>query len=340
MKVPLFLLLAFALSLSAKAQKDSLVFAKGNVIAGEIKELSRGVITIETDYSDSDFKIEWEEVKEFYSDQLYTVTLLDRSLLTSATIETIGPGRLKVSGKEGIKEVTVEEVVYFRQLDRTFWSKLSASVDLGFSLTKAQNLRQYNASANLGYQTDHWRFSGTYRQVRSEQDEVDPIRRTDGSVGADYLVGKGIFFGTSINFLSNTEQRLDLRTTGILGAGYYMIRNNNMYWNGFVGVAFNNEDFIEIPEETSADRESFEGIIGTELNMYDVGDLNLMTNIYWYPSFTEEGRNRVDYRFDVSYDLPFDFYVKAGLTLNYDSDPAPGASDTDYVIVTGFGWEL
>jgi hypothetical protein len=74
--------------------------------------------------------------------------------------------------------------------------------------------------------------------------------------------------------------------------------------------------------------------------MYDVGDLNLLTNVRWFPSFTEEGRNRVDFRFDVSYDLPKDFYIKTGITLNYDSQPAPGASETDYVIVTGFGWEL
>jgi len=71
-----------------------------------------------------------------------------------------------------------------------------------------------------------------------------------------------------------------------------------------------------------------------------VGDLNLLTNFYWYPSITEEGRNRIDYRFDVKYNLPLDFYVKTGFTLNYDSEPAPGASQSDYVNQTGFGWQL
>ena len=81
-------------------------------------------------------------------------------------------------------------------------------------------------------------------------------------------------------------------------------------------------------------------MLGTEVNLYDIGDLNLLTNVYWYPSLTQSGRNRVDYRFDVKYDLPLDFYVKAGFTLNYDSQPATGASESDYVILTGFGWEL
>jgi hypothetical protein len=322
------------------AQTDSLVFNNNDVIVGEIKEMSRGVILIETDYSDSDFKIEWEKIRELYSDQYYTVNLTDRTLLTNATIENIGPGRIKIKGERQTREVSIEEVVYIRQLDESFWSKMSVSIDVGFSLTKASNLRQYNADASIGYKTDQWTMRSYYRQVRSTQDEIDPITRTEGGLSGDYSLRNGIFFGASLNLLSNTEQQIDLRTTGSVGAGYYIIRNNHMYWNGFLGVAINNENFFETADSPSADRESYEGVVGTELNMYDVGDLNLFTNILWYPSFTEQGRNRVDYRFEASYDLPLDFYIKAGLTLNYDSDPAPGASDTDYVLVTGFGWKL
>ncbi|MEM9051290.1 MAG: DUF481 domain-containing protein [Bacteroidota bacterium] len=341
MKILTLTSLFVLLTLFALSQNDSLIFDRGNVLVGEVKDMSRGVITIETDYSDSDFKIEWEKVMELHTDQLYTVSLLDRTLLTNATIETLGTGKLRIKGDEGTREVRIADIVYFRQLDSSFWSKMSASVDLGFSLTKASNLQQYNASANIGYKTEKWTLTGTYKQVRSEQDDVDPIRRTDGTVGGDYLLGKGLFVGTSLSFLANTEQLLDLRTTGVVGAGYYPVRNNNMYWSTFLGVAINVENFTEFTEQpTSSDRESYEGVVGTELNMYDIGDLNLFTNVYWFPSFTEEGRNRVDYRFDVKYDLPLDFYVKTGITLNYDSDPAPGASDTDYVIITGFGWEL
>jgi len=337
-------ILAFAMALfsfgSLSAQTDTLIFKDGNMLTGEIKNLNRGIITIETDYSDSDFTIEWTDVQGIYSERRFTINLSDRSLITDGTMRSISPDSIIIAAAPFLRVVGLEEIVYFRQVNKTFWDRLSASVDLGFSLTKANSLKQYNASAFLGYKTERWTFSGTYRQVLSDQDDIDPTRRTDGAVTADYMMRNGIFFGASLNFLSNTEQRLDLRTTGGLGSGYYFVRNNHMYWNGFLGVAINNENFNEIPEEPSADRESYEGIIGTELNLYDVGDVNLMTNTYWYPSFTEEDRNRVDFRFDVSYDLPRDFYVKGGITINYDSQPAPGASDTDYVIVTGFGWEL
>ena len=57
------------------SQSDTLVFKDGTHMVGEIKNMSRGVIVIETDYSDSDFKIEWDQVSEIYSTREYIVSL-------------------------------------------------------------------------------------------------------------------------------------------------------------------------------------------------------------------------------------------------------------------------
>ena len=73
--------------------------------------------------------------------------------------------------------------------------------------------------------------------------------------------------------------------------------------------------------------------------MFDIGDLSLLTKAMAYPSITEAGRWRADFNFDMNYDLPLDFYIKLGFSLNYDNRPVEGASETDYVLHTGFGWE-
>ncbi len=336
-------LIGFLAFFLTSAQTDTLRLSNGDILVGEIKEMNRGVLIIETDYSDSDFKVEWEKIVKIISTQKYTVSLRDRTLPTNASLGTTESGSLRIEGGGGTREVAFEEVVYLRGLDDSFWSKMSANVDFGFSITKANNLRQFNADALVGFKSKRWVVTGTYRQVRSTQDEVDPVRRIEGGLNSDYTFNSGIFIGARVNFLSNTEQNLDLRTTGLLGAGYYFARSNQLYWNVFVGPAINVEE-VSNPEdinvEPAQDRQSLEAVLGTELNMYDVGNLSLLTNIYWYPSITEKGRNRVDYKFDVKYDLPLDFYVKAGFTLNYDNQPAAGASESDYVILTGFGWEL
>jgi hypothetical protein len=66
-----------------------------------------------------------------------------------------------------------------------------------------------------------------------------------------------------------------------------------------------------------------------------------MTSIYAYPGITELGRWRSDFNFDAKYEMPFDddFYIKFGVTVNYDNRPVAGASEVDYIFHTGFGWE-
>lgn len=339
-----FLFCSFSIS-PLHAQEDSLKFEGNDMIQGKVKKLKNGVLTFETAYSEEDFKIDWSDVREFHSNKIFTINLTDRTLLTSARIETILPGKLRIVNGNQSREVSIDEVVYFRKLDNKFWSKLSASVDFGFRLTKANSFQQFNASVNLGYSTDRWTVNGTYRQVRSTQDNTKPIRRVDGSATGDYLLKNGIFFGSRLNFLSNTEQQIQLRTTGVLGAGYYIYRSNTLFWNAFLGAAVNIERFDGVPSEEDIstgpkERESIEGVLGSELSVFDLGDFSINTSIYWYPGITEGNRNRIDYRLDTTYNLAKGFYIKAGITLNYDSQPAPGGTDSDYILLTGFGWSL
>jgi hypothetical protein len=67
----------FILGLAAfmvNAQNDSLILNNGNVIVGEIKSMEKGVLKIETDYSDADFTIEIEGIKEVYSNARFLFT--------------------------------------------------------------------------------------------------------------------------------------------------------------------------------------------------------------------------------------------------------------------------
>ena len=58
-----------------------------------------------------------------------------------------------------------------------------------------------------------------------------------------------------------------------------------------------------------------------------------------YPGITEKGRWRIDGNLNIKYDLPLDFYIKLGGSLNYDNRPPEDASELDYVIQAGVGWE-
>lgn len=318
------------------AQPDSLIFNNGNYVVGEVKTLERNTLKIETDYSDDDFTIEWDGIKEIYTQTHFLITLTNGSRY-NGTINTNESGKITIDTDEGDSiEVRPDEIVFLDDLDQGFWSQLYASIDIGFDLAKSKNLRSFSMRSNAGYIARRWQLDGTFNRMTSSQDEVDDIKRTDGKISFKYFLPKDWYPTASVDFLSNTEQQLDLRTTAKLGFGKYLIHTNHLYWGFSVGANYNNENYTQAEQ---ADRQSWEGFGGTELNLFNVGDLSLLTNFIAYPSFTEKGRWRSDFKFDAKYDLPLDFYIKAGFDVNYDNQPAEGSPRFDYVLHTGIGWE-
>lgn len=336
-KFSLFLAILISTVMNMQAQTDSLIMTNQNYIVGEVKTMDRGVLTVKTGYSDSDFKIEWDGIKEIYTDTYFLITLGDGSRY-NGVLESVETGKVTIITDEGERiEVALDDIVFLDDMDKGFWSQLYFSIDFGLDLTKANNFKQVSLRSNLGYMAKRWNLDGSYNTLYSRQDEVEDIKRSDGGISYKYFLPKDWYPLVAVNFLSSTEQKLDLRTTGKAGIGKYVIHTNRTYWGFSLGGNYNNENF----SDATPDRKSWEGFLGTELNLFDIGDLNLSTKLYTYPSITESGRWRVDLNFDAKYEMPFDddFYIMVGLTYNYDNRPVEGASEFDYVFHTGFGWE-
>ncbi|WP_430810721.1 MULTISPECIES: DUF481 domain-containing protein [unclassified Carboxylicivirga] len=330
------LILCLAIQAAALAQNDKLTLSNGDYLEGEIKGMNRGVLKIETDYSDSDFAVEWEGIASITTRTFFLVSLSNGNR-HSGTLTTLNDQKVEITSSEGNSIlVDAQEIVFMESVNRDFWSKINASIDFGWDLTKANTLRQASLRSNIGYQAERWAINTHYNAFASNQDSVERVSRDDARIGFRYYFQKRWFGGVSTTFLSNTEQKLRLRTNAQLGAGTYLLHTNQAYWSVSLGLSYNSEHYVT----SSDDRESMEGVIDTELNLFDTGDLSLRIKVTAYPGLTQSGRWRSDFNTDVKYDLPKDFYIKIGLTLNYDNQPVAGASDTDYVFATGFGWEL
>ena len=316
------------------SQTDSLVFKNGDIMVGEIKSMDKGVLKIETDYSDEDFKIEIEKIKKIYTSSFISITLTDGTR-HEGTLLTDADGTVHIVGEEDLSLTDINEIVFMKTVDKTFGDRFSASIDLGFNLTKANNFRQFSSRSGIGYLSKNWSLNAYYNTILSNQDDADSIRRIEPGIQYKLLLPKDWYLPAFLEFLSNTEQDLKLRTTLKLGAGKYVIHTNSVYWAFIGGVNLNSENY----SVSESDRTSMEGFFGTEFNMFDVGDLNVLTNIYVYPSFTERRRWRSDFVFDLKYDLPLDFYVSVGLTINYDNQPVETSKEFDYILHSGLGWE-
>ena len=335
MRLLLLCSLIIGVSTPALAVKDSLVLSNGNTIVGEIKNMDLGVLQIETDYSDSDFKIEWSGVRQIFSETSFLITLEDGERYTGS-LRSIDETLVSIRS-EGVEIGTTprQEIVYLKEVEQGFLSRLYANIDVGFSLTKAQTQQQLTVNTRGGYLADYYTLDAYFNDLFSSQDSVTPIRRTDYGAGFRYLLPADWFLSFDASFLSNTEQALRLRTNLKLGAGNFIVHNNRVFWSFSGGAASNFEDFSNETES----RNSLEAFFGTEVNFFNFGDLSLLLNVFAYPSLTESGRWRSDGRFDAKYDLPLDFYIRAGITVNYDNQPAAVGRELDYVFTTGLGWE-
>jgi len=319
------------------AQNDTLILNNNDIIVGEIKSFQKGILIISTDYSDSDFNIEWLKVREIYSNRLYLFILSSGHLYTGYfKHDPDEPSSILIDESGQIQRTTLSEIIFLKAVEGNFFGRFKLSLDVGFLITKADNLRQYTVESRMSYTGDSWMANAHFDAVRSRQDSVADTRRTEASIGGRYMFENNWFIPLSANFLQNDEQKLDLRSTIQTGFGRFFVNSERIYLAGAGGLAWNNEHFTDDQPQ----RNSMEALAGFELNLFNIKDFSLLTNMYIFPSITEKGRIRVDAKIDLKYDLLLDFYIKIGYTHNYDNQPAKDAQMHDYIFQTTIGWEL
>ena len=183
---------------------------------------------------------------------------------------------------------------------------------------------------------DRWKFGSSFNGLRSDQEGIEAVRRTDANLSYVYFLQNDYFLLYDLTYLSNTEQRIASRVGNKIGIGKYVVRTNKSYFGFQVGANLNNEQFLD----ESPGKRSGESFLGAELSLYDIGDLKLLSNLTTYPSLTEAGRFRADFKLDVKYEFLSDFYINLGTTLNFDNQPVELATRLDYIIQTTVGWSL
>jgi len=336
-KTTLFLLFTFIVSISIA--QDTLIAKDGTVLQGEIKELDRGTLSMETSFSDADFTINWLDVKQIISSRSFRFTLANgRRLYGTVSKDTVSNKLIIIDIVKGSVSIDPVQLVYLKQVDGgSVLDVINLSMDFGFSVSKANNLKSLNGSIKSDYIVSTWAAKGFYNVVRSDQDNAESTNRQEGELTAELFFPSDFYALASANMFKNNAQDINLRSSYSVGLGKYFIHTNRIYFNSDIGIAYTFENYTQ---DSVSDRKSVEGKIALEYNMFDVGDLSLRTKLNLFPSISERGRLRTVYNFTAKYDLPRDFYIKASVDYQYDTKPVEGVDPEDYVITFGFGWEL
>lgn len=324
------------IGLAASAQNDTIRLKNNDILVGQIKSISTGILTMETPYSDKDFRIEYNKVDALIINRICIITLTnDRRVY--GKIQSENPGELTIILEDGsTKRFKLAEVIDLVEVYDSFWKRFKGGIDLGYNFTKASNNAQLTIGGNLSFIGRKWRNKGDINVLNSSQDSLNDVKRTDATLEVLRILSKKWYLLGDLSYLSNTEQALKSRISPSLGAGKFIKSTNKLYLGVSIGATYNIENY----EDTTFDKTSSELFLSSSFNMYDFKDFDLSTGFQFYTGVSEKGRFRLDYDITIKYDLPWNFYIKTEFTLNYDNQPAVSGTDLDYIFTSGFGVKL
>jgi hypothetical protein len=317
------------------AGQDTVIFHNDNIITGEVESMDKGVFVFSTDYSDSDFKIEWDQIRDLYTHTYFMVTLTDGTEYV-ARLRTTGQDSVNLYTRDGLYDgVKINDVVYLEAMEDRFINRFSAMLDVGFTYTKSQNIQRFNVRGSLGYSGRKWHTDINWNSIWSSQDGIEPTFISNETWNIRYSLIPNLFVLFTLELLEDTEQQLDMRANSQAGLGTFIFRSNKAFWGAKTGINRNMERY----HNEADDRDSWEGFVGTELNIFDVGDLDFLIRGILYPGITEKGRWRSDINLDIKYEFPLDIYIRGGMTLNWDNMPVEGSEPVNLMLQAGIGWE-
>ena len=160
---------------------DVVILTNGDRLVGEIKGVEKDVLTIETDYSDSDFKIEWEKVASIESTRLFLVETFDGQRL-SGSLKPDPAQKMVV--QVGTTTVKLADVSLVQPFERSFWARFDVGLDFGYSMTRANSAKQLSLGNNLSYRDEHHADSLFATVFRNSQENAPETQRWE--IGNDF----------------------------------------------------------------------------------------------------------------------------------------------------------
>lgn len=336
----LLLALLFALGLPAAGanKTDIVVLKNGDRITGEIRSLKNGLLTYKTDDIGT-LSVEWERVVRISSTWLFIIEDTRGRRYTGALQEAPEPGKVVVRTGEGPVTLDLVNIVGIGRFGERLIQRFQGTLDLGFSLQKANQNTMLNLGANLNYVTTKWDIRAELSSYYAKQESVPSTTKILLGLTTMRVFANRWTASALAQVERNTELNLDARLLGGVGVGRYFIRTNRHVLNGIVAVDVTQENYIDETPPTTG----MEAVIGVNYQTfrYVFPNLDISASAYAYPSLTTKGRVRATFQANIRYELFLRFYVSIAFVDNYDSKPGgETTSKNDYGLTFGISWSL
>jgi len=330
------LLSAFLLIQSAAA--DVLVLQNGDRVTGEILGLKDGTLQFKTSYAGA-LKVSVGKIAGLTSDKVVTVRFKSGGYGTGHLVPSYARmAQLRsIAGGFGnpIQIEMISEIYPGKEIQRGF--KWSGRVNLGATKRSGNtDTRSLHIDAAIKGETekDRLRFEGSLNKEFSgserTQDDFKFLAQHD------HILSKSLYFYTNVKFSRNEPQDLTLRASLGTGVGWQIIKSDKTNFAIEAGPAYVNENF-----DTAEDRD------------FVAGRWAVLFDHYLWKKFAQffhrhegivdlenTGNVSIDSSTGLRFPLSNGFNLTTQADIDWDSEPAPGATSTDkkYLLTIGYSW--
>jgi len=333
---------AAAVNTPARAQTaDTVVLRSGNPVIGEVKYLTRGNLSFDTNEMDV-VKIDWDDIAFIVSGQFLEIQTAGLQEYYGSLAAGPDTATVVIVGSARTDTLALHDIVRIRPFDLGFFARTSGYVDLGTNIARANRLRSILLKGQFNYRGPKWGFnvfSDFYRQTQESTDDLgqtfdQSTSRSSASLRGDRFIGARWALSASGELAQNEELSLDGRLLAVLGGQFQIIRNQGIeFWVG-AGGTLNDEQFEGQPRNTSG-----EILLAAGFDAFDIGDLDVFSTLSTYSNPSGDGRIRVEFDGRLAWEIFSDFNVGLTITERFDSSPpSPDAANRDYQYSFTLGW--
>ncbi len=334
----LLTVISVTLTAAARAKKDVVILKNGDRITCQIKSLARGMLTVGTD-SMGTVEIKWPDVDRITSSFLFSVEDTQGQIYVGSLEAASDVRRLNVAGSQGaVSNLDHLSIVRLHELEDVRWRRLSGSVDLGMSFTKASERKQFDFSGDIMYRTERYSGQLTYSStIGTSEGETDADRQLVTVAGSRQMSRKWLAYSRA-SFEHNLELELDRRVSILGGPGYRIFQSNRALITAIGAGAFTRESYYT--EGSSKNAEGFFAIDAQFFKIYSP-KVDIVSQFAYLPNFSTIGRRRIDFNTKVQFEIFRDFFATVTFYDSYDSNPpSETAVGNDYGFTTGITWSV
>jgi len=335
--------LLLSLPLFAREKTDVIVMKNGDRLTCEIRGLSAGVLSVKLGYAQGTVGVEWAQVARLESDQLFIAQTDDGRVYSGKlSIAATSGGRPMsihiASAPEKEVDIPPSQLVKLDQTAESFRRRFNGSISTGIQYSKGNETTQYNIASQVEYPRERWSTQASVNSSLAASSHASNATRNQVDLSAMRLLPwNNWFYSGTGDFLQSSVQGIDLQTTLGGGIGRYLRNSNQASLYVLTGFAWQNAQYRTYTVRQGA-QNAAAGLIDSELKIFRFKKTDLDISALVLPGISEPGRIRTNLNASYYIKLFSDLSWNVSFYGNWDNQPPPTLSGSDYGTSSGLSW--